>query len=161
MNDISAKIYPSFEAFFEKLKTWKTSNYKLVFTNGCFDLLHRGHVDSLTKAARLGDKLIVGLNTDPSVSLLKGANRPIMDEQSRALLIAAMQMVDAVVMFNDETPYNLIKAIQPNVLVKGSEYTIEEIAGHDLVLARGGSVETIEMTKGISTSALIEKIKNL
>ena len=161
MNDISAKIYPSFEAFFEKLKTWKTSNYKLVFTNGCFDLLHRGHVDSLTKAARLGDKLIVGLNTDPSVSLLKGANRPIMDEQSRALLIAAMQMIDAVVMFNDETPYNLIKAIQPNVLVKGSEYTIEEIAGHDLVLARGGSVETIEMTKGISTTALIEKIKNL
>lgn len=161
MNDISAKIYPSFEAFFEKLKTWKTSNYKLVFTNGCFDLLHRGHVDSLTKAARLGDKLIVGLNTDPSVSLLKGANRPIMDEQSRALLIAAMQMIDAVVMFNDETPYNLIKAIQPNVLVKGSEYTIEEIAGHDLVLARGGSVETIEMTKGISTSTLIKKIKNL
>jgi rfaE bifunctional protein nucleotidyltransferase chain/domain len=161
MNDISRKIYPSFEAFFEKLKTWKTSNYKLVFTNGCFDLLHRGHVDSLMKAARLGDKLIVGLNTDQSVNRLKGANRPLMDEQSRSLLIAAMQMVDAVVLFSEDTPYNLIKAIQPDVLVKGSEYAVEEIAGHDLVLARGGSVETIEMTEGISTSALIEKIKNL
>ncbi|WP_339738004.1 D-glycero-beta-D-manno-heptose 1-phosphate adenylyltransferase [uncultured Sunxiuqinia sp.] len=161
MNDISRKIYPSFEAFFEKLKAWKTSNYKLVFTNGCFDLLHRGHVDSLMKAAQLGNKLIVGLNTDPSVNRLKGANRPLMDEQSRATLIAAMQMVDAVVLFDEETPYNLIKAIQPDVLVKGSEYAIEEIAGFDLVLARGGRVETIEMTKGISTSALIEKIKNL
>ncbi len=161
MNDISQKIYPSFEAFFEKLKTWKTNNYKLVFTNGCFDLLHRGHVDSLMKAARLGDKLVVGLNTDQSVNRLKGANRPLMDEQSRATLIATMQMVDAVVLFNEETPYNLIKAIQPDVLVKGSEYAVEEIAGHDLVLARGGSVETIEMSEGISTSALIEKIKNL
>ena len=161
MNDISRKIYPSFEAFFEKLKTWKTSNYKLVFTNGCFDLLHRGHVDSLMKAARLGDKLVVGLNTDQSVNRLKGANRPLMDEQSRATLIAAMQMVDAVVLFNEETPYNLIKAIQPDVLVKGSEYAVEDIAGHDLVLARGGSVETVEMTEGVSTSALIEKIKNL
>ncbi len=113
------------------------------------------------KAAQLGNKLIVGLNTDPSVNRLKGANRPLMDEQSRATLIAAMQMVDAVVLFDEETPYNLIKAIQPDVLVKGSEYAIEEIAGFDLVLARGGSVETIEMTEGISTSALIEKIKNL
>ncbi len=161
MNDISRKIYPSFDAFFEKLKTWKTSNYKLVFTNGCFDLLHRGHVDFLMAAAQLGDKLIVGLNTDQSVNQLKGVNRPLMDEQSRSLLIAAMQMVDAVVLFNEETPYNLIKAVQPDVLVKGSEYAVEEIAGHDLVLARGGSVETIEMTEGASTSALIEKIRNL
>jgi len=161
MNEISQKIHSSFEAFFEELKIWKTNNYKLVFTNGCFDLLHRGHIDSLMKAARLGDKLIVGLNSDQSVNQLKGSNRPLMDEQSRATLIAAMQMVDAVVLFNEETPYELIKSIQPDVLVKGNEYAIEDIAGYDLVLARGGSVETIEMIEGISTSALIEKIKNL
>lgn len=160
-NNISGKIYHSFDDFFETLKAWKTSNFKLVFTNGCFDLLHRGHVDSLLKSAEFGDRLIVGLNTDQSVKRLKGAKRPLMDQESRALLIAALQMVDAVILFNEETPYDLIRAVQPDVLVKGNEYDIEEIAGYDIVLARGGTVETIELTKGFSSSALIEKIKKL
>ena len=161
MNDISQKIYPSFEAFFDTLKRWKTKNYKLVFTNGCFDLLHRGHVDYLSKSAKLGDKLIIGLNTDQSVKILKGDKRPLMDEESRAIVMASLQMVDAVILFDQETPYELIKSIQPNVLVKGNDYEIEEIAGFDIVLARGGTVETIELTEGYSTSALIGKIKKL
>jgi rfaE bifunctional protein nucleotidyltransferase chain/domain len=161
MNDITQKIYPSFEAFFDTLKIWKTKNYKLVFTNGCFDLLHRGHIDNLIKSAQLGDKLILGLNNDQSVRLLKGGKRPLMDEASRAIIMASMQMVDAVILFNEETPYELIKAIQPDVLVKGKDYSVEEIAGFDIVLARGGKVETIELTEGVSTSSLIEKIKKL
>ncbi|WP_208111751.1 D-glycero-beta-D-manno-heptose 1-phosphate adenylyltransferase [Sunxiuqinia elliptica] len=161
MNELTAKIYPSCDAFFNTLKMWKTSNQKLVFTNGCFDLLHRGHIDSLLKSAALGDKLIVGLNTDRSVKQLKGSKRPLMDEQARALMLAALQMVDAVILFDEETPYDLIKFVQPDVLVKGNEYAIEEIAGYDIVLARGGTVETIELTKGYSTSALIQQIKDL
>lgn len=161
MNDISQKIYTSFEDFFNTLKSWKTHNYKLVFTNGCFDLIHRGHIDYLLESARLGDKLIVGLNTDQSVRLLKGEKRPLIDQNSRAFVLAALEMVDAIILFDEETPYDLIKSIQPDVLVKGKDYTIEEIAGHDVVLGRGGTVETIELTEGFSTSALIEKIKNL
>ncbi len=161
MNELTAKIYPSCDAFFNTLKMWKTSNQKLVFTNGCFDLLHRGHIDSLLKSAALGDKLIVGLNTDRSVKQLKGSKRPLMDEEARALMLAALQMVDAVILFDEETPYDLIKFVQPDVLVKGNEYAIEEIAGYDIVLARGGTVETIELTKGYSTSALIQQIKDL
>ena len=161
MNELTAKIYPSCDAFFNTLKMWKTSNQKLVFTNGCFDLLHRGHIDSLLKSSALGDKLIVGLNTDRSVKQLKGSKRPLMDEQARALMLAALQMVDAVILFDEETPYDLIKFVQPDVLVKGNEYAIEEIAGYDIVLARGGTVETIELTKGYSTSALIQQIKDL
>jgi rfaE bifunctional protein nucleotidyltransferase chain/domain len=161
MNEITGKIHHSFDDFFETLKSWKTTNQKLVFTNGCFDLVHRGHIDSLVKSAKFGDKLIIGLNTDHSVKLLKGETRPLVDEESRAILMASLQMVDAVVLFDEETPYELIKAIQPDVLVKGNEYSIEEIAGHDVVLARGGKVERIELTDGFSTSALIEKIKKL
>lgn len=161
MNKITQKIYPSFEAFFDTLKIWKTKNYKLVFTNGCFDLLHRGHIDNLIKSAQLGDKLILGLNNDESVRLLKGKKRPLMDEASRAIIMASLQMVDAVILFGEETPYKLIKAVQPDVLVKGNDYQVEEIAGFDIVLARGGKVETIELTEGVSTSALIEKIKKL
>ena len=130
----------------------------MVFTNGCFDLVHRGHIDSLSKAAALGDRLIVGLNSDVSVKILKGQNRPLIDQNSRAILVASLFMVDAVILFNEETPYELIKAIIPDVLVKGSEYQIEEIAGFDVVLAAGGQVERIELTEGFSTSDLIQKI---
>ena len=131
----------------------------MVFTNGCFDLVHRGHIDSLVKAAELGDRLIVGLNSDQSVKLLKGEKRPLVDQQSRAVLLASLLMVDAVVLFDEETPYDLIRSIQPDVLVKGSEYQIEEIAGSDIVLASGGRVERIDLTEGFSTSDLIQKIK--
>ncbi|MCU0433693.1 MAG: D-glycero-beta-D-manno-heptose 1-phosphate adenylyltransferase [Bacteroidia bacterium] len=133
---------------------------KVVFTNGCFDLLHLGHVDYLAKAASFGDYLIVGLNSDASVKLLqKGPARPLQDEHSRSHVLAALHVVDAVVLFDEETPYELIKFIQPDVLVKGADYKVEEIAGHDIVLAGGGKVELVEFVPGYSTSAIERKIK--
>lgn len=160
IKDLSRKIFPSFEAFFDTLKSWKTSNHKLVFTNGCFDLLHRGHLDSLIQAAGLGDKLIVGLNSDASVKRLKGTNRPLVDEESRAQMLAALEMVNAVILFDEETPYPLIEAIRPDILAKGNDYAISEIAGADLVQSYGGTVKLLPLTKGFSSSSLIEKIKN-
>lgn len=157
---IQSKIFPNAQSFNSVLNHWKQAGAVVVFTNGCFDLVHRGHIDSLTKAAALGDRLIVGLNSDASVKLLKGENRPMIDQQSRAILLASLLMVDAVVLFDNETPYELIRNIQPDVLVKGSEYKIEEIAGFDIVLARGGRVERIDLTEGFSTSDLIKKIKD-
>ena len=132
----------------------------MVFTNGCFDLVHRGHIDSLAKAAEFGDRLIVGLNSDVSVKLLKGENRPLIDQQSRAILLASLLMVDAVILFDEETPYEMIKSIVPDILVKGAEYKTEEIAGFNIVLASGGKVERIELTEGFSTTDLIQKIKD-
>lgn len=155
---IQSKIYPDSESFQEVLKAWKKVGETVVFTNGCFDLVHRGHIDSLSKAAALGNRLIVGLNSDASVKILKGRNRPLIDQQSRAILLAALFMVDAVVLFDEETPYELIKRIVPDVLVKGSEYEVEEIAGFDVVLAAGGKVERIELTDGFSTTDLIQRI---
>jgi rfaE bifunctional protein nucleotidyltransferase chain/domain len=157
---IQAKIFESAQEFSPVLNQWKQSGYTVVFTNGCFDLVHRGHIDSLAKAAELGDRLIVGLNSDASVKLLKGENRPLIDQQSRAILLASLLMVDAVVIFNEETPYELIRSIQPDVLAKGSEYLLEEIAGYDIVLANGGRVERIELTEGFSTTDIIQKIKS-
>ena len=158
---IKSKIFESAAEFLPRLNEWKLSAKKVVFTNGCFDLVHRGHIDSLAKAAALGDRLIVGLNSDVSVKLLKGKNRPLIDQKSRAILLASLIMVDAVVLFNEETPYELIKSIVPDVLVKGSEYQVEEISGFDVVLAAGGQVERIELTEGFSTSDLIQKIKDI
>lgn len=157
---IQSKIFENAKAFAPELTRWKKAGKQIVFTNGCFDLVHRGHIDSLAKAAGLGDRLIVGLNADVSVKLLKGENRPLIDQQSRAILLASLLMVDAVVIFDEETPYELIRSIQPDVLVKGSEYQVEEIAGNDIVLAAGGKVERIELTEGFSTSDLIQKIKD-
>jgi rfaE bifunctional protein nucleotidyltransferase chain/domain len=132
---------------------------RIVFTNGCFDILHLGHVDYLTKAAAFGDFFVVGLNSDVSIrKLKKGPNRPLQDETSRSHVIGALHIVDAVVLFDEETPYELIQHIQPDVLVKGADYKIEEIAGHDIVLAKGGKVELIEFVKGYSTSAIERKI---
>lgn len=158
---IQSKIYPDSKSFQEVLKAWKKAGETVVFTNGCFDLVHRGHIESLSKAAALGNRLIVGLNSDVSVKILKGSNRPLIDQQSRAILLASLFMVDAVVLFDEETPYELIKRIVPDVLVKGSEYQVEEIAGFDVVLAAGGRVERIDLTPGFSTSDLVKKIKNL
>jgi D-glycero-beta-D-manno-heptose 1-phosphate adenylyltransferase len=157
---IRTKIFTEVQLFIPILNRWKKADETVVFTNGCFDLVHRGHIDSLAKAADLGDRLIVGLNSDVSVKLLKGENRPLIDQQSRAILLASLLMVDAVVIFNEETPYELIKNIVPDILVKGTEYKIEEIAGFDIVLAAGGKVERIELTEGFSTSDLIKKIKD-
>ena len=141
-----------------QLEKWRNAGQKVVFTNGCFDLLHLGHIDYLAKARDLGDKLIVGLNTDASVQRLKGLTRPIKDELSRAHILASMQFVDAVIFFDEETPIGLISRIKPDVLVKGGDYTIEGIVGHEMVLKNGGEVCTIDFVPGYSSSTLIDKI---
>lgn len=153
------KILP-IEKLLPFLSIWRFKEQKIVFTNGCFDLLHLGHIDYLAKAANLGNKLVVGLNTDSSTARLKGAGRPITNEESRSKLLAALFFVDAVVLFDDETPINLIKTIAPDVLVKGADYTLDKIVGADSVLARGGEVKTIEFIDGYSTSAIEQKIRN-
>ncbi len=139
---------------------WREKNQKIVFTNGCFDLLHLGHVDYLAKAKDLGDRLIIGVNTDSSVKRLKGDNRPLQDENSRLHILAALHSVDAVVLFDEDTPYELIKKIQPDVLVKGADYKIENIVGYDIVTSRGGSVQTIEFIEGYSTTKIEQRILN-
>lgn len=136
----------------------RMQNKKIVFTNGCFDLLHQGHIDYLAKARSLGDMLIIGLNTDNSIKRLKGNSRPIQDEQSRALILASLLFVDYVVMFDEDTPYNLIKKINPNVLVKGADYKKEDIVGYDIVELNGGKVMTLNYLEGCSTSNIIRKI---
>lgn len=159
LDKIQNKII-SFDNIQKQVLKWREENKKIVFTNGCFDIIHRGHVDYLSKAKDLGDKLIIGLNTDLSVRNIKGNTRPIQDEQSRAIILAAMQFVDAIVFFSEPTPYTLIKEIQPDILVKGADYKKEDIIGYDIVSQRGGTVETIEFIEGYSTSNIERKIKN-
>jgi len=138
---------------------WKQDGEVIVFTNGCFDLIHQGHIDYLAKAADKGSKLLIGVNTDLSVSQIKGPSRPIQDEYSRLVILAAMEFVDAVVLFGDETPIKLINEVVPNILVKGSDYKVEDIVGYDTVINNGGRVETIDFLPGYSTSSIEEKIK--
>ena len=140
------------------LAYWRFHQKKIVFTNGCFDILHRGHIDYLARAADMGDVLIIGLNTDDSVSRLKGAGRPVQDQQSRAMILSALHFVEAVVMFDEDTPHDLIRFIQPDVLVKGSDYQPEEIAGYDIVKKKNGSIVTIDFLEGYSTSGIISRI---
>lgn len=154
------KIFTSRNQLQQKVAEWQHQGQHVVFTNGCFDLLHRGHVDYLAKAADCGQRLIIGVNTDASVSKLKGPNRPIQDEQSRLQILASLQCVDAVILFDEETPYELIKQLQPDVLVKGSDYKPENIVGFDIVTAKGGQVKTIDFIPGFSTSGIERKIKN-
>ncbi len=146
----------------KELDSWlaisRFRNRKIVFTNGCFDVLHRGHVDYLARASELGDHLMVGLNTDNSVMRLKGPGRPYLDEGARSLILASLSFVSVVVLFNEDTPYELIRHVRPDLLVKGGEYKIEDIVGHDLVLASGGKVLTIEMTPGYSSTGLISRL---
>lgn len=140
------------------LNDWREAGKSIVFSNGCFDILHRGHVEYLSKAADLGDILIIGLNTDASVKRLKGPSRPVNDEKSRAVVLAALQFVDAVVFFEEDTPYNLIKLVQPDVLVKGNDYKVEDIVGYDVVTNKGGEVVTVELVEGFSTTNIISKL---
>lgn len=141
------------------VKTWKEENKKIVFTNGCFDILHKGHVEYLSKARDLGDKLIIGLNTDNSVKQQgKAPNRPINNEEARAILLSALECVDAVIYFEEQTPLILIKLIMPNVLVKGSDYTPENIVGYKEVTENGGIVKTIDFVQGFSTTSILNKI---
>lgn len=142
-----------------KREQWKADGKKVVFTNGVFDLLHIGHITYLAKAAELGDKLIIGLNSDSSVKRIKGEDRPVNDQNSRALLLAAMLFIDAVVVFEGDTPKNLIATLLPDVLVKGADYAIENIVGGKEVIANGGEVKTITFVDGYSSTAIIKRIK--
>lgn len=142
------------------VNSWKSQGLKVVFSNGCFDIVHAGHVDYLSKARNLGDKLIIGLNSDDSVRRLKGKGRPVQDENARAALLAAFSFVDAVVVFDEDTPFELISTLIPDILVKGSDYSVENIVGADVVLKNGGKVETIDFLEGYSTSSIIDKILN-
>lgn len=141
------------------LSLWRFKDDKIVFTNGCFDILHRGHIEYLAKAASLGTKLVIGLNTDASVKRLKGDSRPINDENARALLLASLVFVDKVILFDTDTPRDLIDFVQPDVLVKGGDYKLEEIVGYDIVKAKGGEIVTLDFVEGYSTTSLIEKMK--
>ena len=145
--------------FERMLAYWRFRKDKIIFTNGCFDIVHRGHVEYLAKASNLGDVLIVGLNSDTSVSRLKGSCRPLLDEYSRAMILAVMRFVEKVIIFEEDTPYNLIKKIQPDILVKGGDYDEETIVGADIVKAKGGKVVRIDFVEGYSTSSIVEKIK--
>lgn len=142
-----------------QVRLWRDQGKKIVFTNGCFDILHLGHVDYLEKARNLGDVLIVGLNTDDSVSRFKGPQRPIQNQQSRARVMASLGAVDMVVFFNEDTPQSLISELLPGILVKGSDYLAENIVGADVVKKAGGVVKTIEFVPGYSTTRIIEKIR--
>lgn len=156
---IRKKIFNySDDEFSRLLAIWRFQDKKIVFTNGCFDILHLGHIDYLAAASELGDLLIIGLNTDLSVSKIKGNNRPLQDEVSRAFVLASLGFVDAVVFFGEDTPYNTIKITQPDVLVKGADYKPEDIVGYDIVKNKGGEIITIEFLEGYSTTAIEKKI---
>lgn len=143
------------------VNVWRMKGDRIVFTNGCFDILHRGHVEYLQEAAALGERLVIGLNSDESVRRLdKATDRPFNDQESRAKVIAGMRFVDAVVIFDQDTPLELIKALQPDVLVKGGDWKAEQIVGADVVKARGGEVRSLKMVDGFSTTNLVEKIRN-
>ena len=155
---LSPKIYASIKDALPKTNRWKDLGYEVVFTNGCFDVLHPGHLKVLIEAASKGDKLIVGLNGDASVSKLKGPTRPIHPVESRAMMLAAMEMVDMVIIFNEETPAVLLDQLIPDVLVKGGDYKMNEIVGTDVVKKYGGKVEIIPFLKGHSTSEIINEL---
>lgn len=159
LESISEKIL-SEEKQEHTLARWKFFKKKIVFTNGVFDILHLGHVEYLAKAADMGDVLIIGLNSDDSVKRLnKGSNRPLNNQQQRAMILASLSFVNAVVIFNEDTPRNLIVRVQPDILVKGGDYKPDEVAGADIVKAKGGDVRIIELTPGYSTTVLEKKIR--
>ena len=143
------------------LEKWKSKGEKIVFSNGCFDIVHLGHVDYLEQARQLGDRLVLGLNTDESVKRLKGEQRPVMDEKARARVMASFEFVDAVIFFGEDTPFDLISFIKPDILVKGDDYTVDKIVGADVVIGNGGEVKTVPLVEGYSTTEIISKIKRL
>ena len=143
-----------------KLALWRAAQARIVFTNGVYDLVHRGHVEYLEEARALGDRLVVGLNTDASVRRLKGPSRPIVAQDDRAAVLRALACVDLVVLFEDDTPLRLIEAVQPDVLVKGADYAVGDIVGREVVEGRGGLVTTIALREGLSTSAIVERIRS-
>lgn len=142
-----------------ELKKWRSSGKIVVFTNGCFDIIHRGHVEYLDKAKKLGDVLILGLNSDQSVRLLKGPGRPFVSEEDRAYILSQLLSVDVVTLFKEETPYNLINLVKPDILVKGGDYSLDQIVGREIVEKNGGRVIPITLIEGKSTTGLIERIR--
>jgi len=158
VNSIPNKIF-TLQSILPQLKRWRLQNQKIVFTNGVFDILHEGHIASLSEAAANGNILIVGVNADASVKRLKGESRPMNNEKSRALILAALVITDAVIIFEDDTPYELISSIMPDVLVKGGDYTIETIVGAKEVIANGGQVKITPIVEGFSTTSIIEKMR--
>lgn len=158
LDTIKSKVFTA-ETLKHQLAIWRFKNKKIVFTNGCFDLLHLGHIDYLSKAKDSGDVLLIGVNTDDSVRRLKGESRPLTDQKSRAIILASLGFVDGVTLFDEDTPYDLINIVQPDVLVKGSDYKAEDVVGYDIVKAKGGEVITIEFLEGYSTTATANKIK--
>ncbi len=158
LNFIKSKIY-NLDELQKQVNIWKFKNKKIVFTNGCFDILHRGHVEYLSKAKGLGDILIVGINSDNSPYwLTKGPNRPINNQESRSIILSSLLFIDAVIFFSEETPLNLIENIIPNILVKGKDYIAEEIVGYDIVKSNGGQILTIDIVDGYSTTNIISKL---
>ena len=157
---IQSKIYSSKEIIFQ-VNRWKLLSRSVSFTNGCFDILHPGHIASLSDAAREADFLVVGLNSDASAKRLKGEGRPVMDENSRAIMLASLLMVDAVVIFDEDTPLELIELVRPDVLIKGGDYTLEQIVGAKEVMAYGGRVVINPIIPGFSSTGIIGKIRSL
>ena len=144
-----------------KVNSWKSQGKKIVFTNGCFDILHRGHLEILSQAAGLGDKLIIGVNADESVKRLKGPSRPVNNESSRSIMLAFLEITDAVSIFEEDTPLELIQTIQPDIIVKGGDYKPSEVVGAEEVAKNGGEVIIVPLVKGFSTTGIIEKIQHL
>jgi rfaE bifunctional protein nucleotidyltransferase chain/domain len=159
LEKVKNKIYTNTKAAERILSRWRKTGQKIVFTNGCFDIIHLGHVEVLSKAADLGSKLIIGLNSDESVKRIKGNDRPHQDEYSRALILASFEFVDLIIFFSEDTPYQLIKAIKPDVLVKGGDYRAEDIVGYDIMKKNNGEVVIIKFIEGYSTTSIIKKIK--
>ena len=159
LNKLKAKIF-KIKDLSRIIKQWRLNGDKIVFTNGCFDLIHLGHLEILARSADLGDKLIVGINSDMSIKKIKGNSRPIIEEDSRVKQLAAIEFIDAVILFNEDTPYDLINILKPDVLTKGGDYKKNDIVGNQLINKEQGEVVIIPLTQGYSTTSILEKIKN-
>ena len=159
LNKLKAKIF-NIKDLSNIINEWRLNGDKIVFTNGCFDLIHLGHLEILARSADLGNKLIVAINSDISIKKIKGSSRPIIEENSRAKQLAAIEFIDAVILFNEETPYNLINILKPDVLTKGGDYKKNDIVGNQLINKEQGEVVIIPLTQGYSTTSILEKIKN-
>jgi len=159
LNKLKAKIF-NIKNLSQIINEWRLNGDKIVFTNGCFDLIHLGHLEILARSADLGDKLIVAINSDVSIKKIKGNSRPIIEEDSRAKQLAAIEFIDAVILFNEDTPYDLINILKPDVLTKGGDYKKNDIVGNQLINKEQGEVVIIPLTQGYSTTSILEKIKN-
>ena len=159
LKKINNKIF-DLQLLMKKIEKWRSENKKIVFTNGCFDLIHLGHIEILARSSDFGDKLIIGVNSDLSIKKLKGENRPIIEESSRIKQLSALEFVDAVVLFDEDTPLKLIETIKPDVITKGGDYTAKNIVGNEVVSQKNGEVIIIPLTQGYSTTSILNKIKN-